>query len=75
MRSRLSVRCDHRLRDPFQYGIPVHVDACLGGFLVPFMAEAGYHIPQFDFRQPILFRKQREEFVHEMRCGDKIFLI
>lgn len=35
-----------------KYGIPVHVDACLGGFLVPFMAEAGYHIPQFDFSLP-----------------------
>jgi len=31
-------------------GIPVHVDACLGGFLVPFMEEAGYPLPPFDFR-------------------------
>lgn len=31
------------------YGIPVHVDACLGGFLVPFMKEAGYPIAPFDF--------------------------
>uniref|UniRef100_A0A2P2I317 sphinganine-1-phosphate aldolase n=1 Tax=Hirondellea gigas TaxID=1518452 RepID=A0A2P2I317_9CRUS len=35
-----------------RYGIPVHVDACLGGFLIPFMEEAGYPLPLFDFRLP-----------------------
>lgn len=33
-----------------EYSIPVHVDACLGGFLIPFMEEAGYPLPPFDFR-------------------------
>merc|ERR1711971_1220470 len=33
-------------------GIPVHVDACLGGFLVAFMEEAGFSVPPFDFRLP-----------------------
>lgn len=33
-----------------KYNIPVHVDACLGGFIIPFMKSAGYHIPPFDFR-------------------------
>ncbi|CAL4084712.1 unnamed protein product [Meganyctiphanes norvegica] len=33
-----------------KYGIPVHVDACLGGFLIPFMEDAGYKLPLFDFR-------------------------
>jgi hypothetical protein len=33
-----------------QYSIPVHVDACLGGFLVVFMKEAGFTIGGFDFR-------------------------
>ncbi|KAF8356718.1 spl-1 [Pristionchus pacificus] len=33
-----------------KYGIPVHVDACLGGFLIPFLEEAGYGIDLFDFR-------------------------
>lgn len=33
-----------------RYNIPVHVDACLGGFLVPFMKESGYPIPVTDFR-------------------------
>lgn len=32
------------------HGIGLHVDCCLGGFLMPFMAEAGYSIPPFDFR-------------------------
>lgn len=30
--------------------VPVHVDACLGGFLIPFMEEAGYPIGPVDFR-------------------------
>uniref|UniRef100_A0A915BA25 sphinganine-1-phosphate aldolase n=1 Tax=Parascaris univalens TaxID=6257 RepID=A0A915BA25_PARUN len=33
-----------------KYNIPVHVDACLGGFLVAFMDDAGYSLPPFDFR-------------------------
>ncbi|EFO87349.1 CRE-SPL-1 protein [Caenorhabditis remanei] len=35
-----------------KYGIPVHVDACLGGFMIPFMNDAGYLLPVFDFRNP-----------------------
>mmetsp|Transcript_59900 Transcript_59900/g.188077 ORF Transcript_59900/g.188077 Transcript_59900/m.188077 type:complete len:551 (+) Transcript_59900:35-1687(+) len=30
--------------------IGLHVDCCLGGFLVPFMEKAGFPIPKFDFR-------------------------
>ncbi|VDL79763.1 unnamed protein product [Nippostrongylus brasiliensis] len=33
-----------------KYNIPVHVDACLGGFLIPFMEDCGFDIPVFDFR-------------------------
>jgi len=33
-----------------KYGIPVHVDACLGGFLIAFMADAGFPLKPFDFR-------------------------
>ena len=48
----------HGIMDPIEeiaklgqsYGIPVHVDACLGGFLIPFMEEAGFPIPPCDFR-------------------------
>lgn len=35
-----------------RYDIPVHVDACLGGFLICFMRAAGYELPDFDFRLP-----------------------
>ena len=33
-----------------KYNIPVHVDACLGGFLIAFMADAGFPLKPFDFR-------------------------
>ena len=33
-------------------GVGLHVDGCLGGFLLPFGAELGYDIPLFDFRVP-----------------------
>ncbi|MCK5906212.1 MAG: hypothetical protein KAG37_01395, partial [Flavobacteriales bacterium] len=32
--------------------IPLHVDACLGGFLLPFVAKNGHDVPLFDFRVP-----------------------
>ena len=32
--------------------VGLHVDACLGGFLLPFGEELGYDIPPFDFRLP-----------------------
>jgi len=32
--------------------IGLHVDCCLGGFLVPFMEKAGFPLPPFDFRVP-----------------------
>lgn len=32
-----------------KYKIPLHVDCCLGGFLVIFMKRAGYPLPKFDF--------------------------
>jgi sphinganine-1-phosphate aldolase len=32
--------------------LPLHVDACLGGFLLPFAERLGYHIDPFDFRVP-----------------------
>jgi len=33
-------------------GVGLHVDGCLGGFLLPFGEELGYAIPPFDFRVP-----------------------
>jgi len=32
--------------------LPLHVDSCLGGFLLPFVEKLGYPIPKFDFRVP-----------------------
>lgn len=31
-------------------GIPVHVDACLGGYILPFFERLGIDVPEFDFR-------------------------
>ncbi|XP_041363626.1 sphingosine-1-phosphate lyase 1-like [Gigantopelta aegis] len=50
----------HGVIDPIQEiaelgmnnNIPVHVDACLGGFLIAFMGKAGYPIEPFDFQVP-----------------------
>jgi glutamate/tyrosine decarboxylase-like PLP-dependent enzyme len=33
-------------------GVGLHVDGCLGGFLLPFGRELGYDIPAFDFTVP-----------------------
>jgi glutamate/tyrosine decarboxylase-like PLP-dependent enzyme len=33
-------------------GLGMHVDACLGGFLLPFVERLGHPIPPFDFRVP-----------------------
>jgi glutamate/tyrosine decarboxylase-like PLP-dependent enzyme len=46
--------------DPFEelsqlavkHGIGLHVDGCLGGFILPWGEELGYDIPVFDFRLP-----------------------
>lgn len=35
-----------------RYSLGVHVDACLGGFLIPFMEDIGVDLPPFDFRVP-----------------------
>jgi glutamate/tyrosine decarboxylase-like PLP-dependent enzyme len=33
-------------------GVGLHVDGCLGGFILPFGQQLGYDIPLFDFRVP-----------------------
>ncbi len=35
-----------------EHGIGLHVDGCLGGFILPFGRELGYDIPAFDFSVP-----------------------
>ncbi|WP_087036496.1 tyrosine decarboxylase MfnA [Thermococcus litoralis] len=32
------------------YGIPLHVDAAFGGFVIPFAKALGYELPDFDFK-------------------------
>jgi sphinganine-1-phosphate aldolase len=47
----------HGIMDPIQelgqiaiaHELPLHVDACLGGFIVPFLQRLGHDIPPFDF--------------------------
>jgi sphinganine-1-phosphate aldolase len=33
-------------------GVGMHVDGCLGGFILPWVEKLGYDIPPFDFRLP-----------------------
>lgn len=35
-----------------EHGIGLHVDGCLGGFILPWIEKLGYPIPPFDFRLP-----------------------
>jgi glutamate/tyrosine decarboxylase-like PLP-dependent enzyme len=35
-----------------RHGIGMHVDGCLGGFILPWIEKLGYAIPPFDFRLP-----------------------
>ncbi len=35
-----------------KHDVGLHVDGCLGGFILPFGQELGYDIPVFDFRLP-----------------------
>jgi len=35
-----------------RHELPLHVDACLGGFLLPFVERLGDDVPVFDFRVP-----------------------
>jgi glutamate/tyrosine decarboxylase-like PLP-dependent enzyme len=35
-----------------QHGIGLHVDSCLGGFILPFGQKLGYDVPVYDYRLP-----------------------
>ncbi|ESO86000.1 hypothetical protein LOTGIDRAFT_129959, partial [Lottia gigantea] len=35
-----------------QTGLPLHVDACFGGFMLPWVEKLGYEVPKWDFRCP-----------------------
>lgn len=48
----------HGMIDPIEamgaiaqrHGVPMHVDACVGGFILPFMAMNGVELPLWDYR-------------------------
>ncbi|CAG5123196.1 unnamed protein product [Candidula unifasciata] len=35
-----------------KHGLPCHVDACFGGFMLPWVEKLGYPVPKWDFRCP-----------------------
>ena len=35
-----------------EHNLLCHVDACVGGFMLPFVRKLGYEVPQFDFSVP-----------------------
>ncbi|KAH9488384.1 Sphingosine-1-phosphate lyase 1 [Bulinus truncatus] len=35
-----------------RYDLPCHVDACFGGFMLPWVEKLGYDVPKWDFRCP-----------------------
>eukprot|EP00026_Physarum_polycephalum_P006604 Phypoly_transcript_06653.p1 GENE.Phypoly_transcript_06653~~Phypoly_transcript_06653.p1 ORF type:complete len:531 (+),score=55.01 Phypoly_transcript_06653:139-1731(+) len=35
-----------------RHNIPLHVDACIGGFMLPWVRKLGYPVPDFDFAVP-----------------------
>ena len=35
-----------------RHGVPLHVDACVGGFILPFMEMNGHPLPLWDYRVP-----------------------
>jgi len=35
-----------------EHGIPFHVDACIGGYVLPWLERLGFPIPPWDFRVP-----------------------
>ncbi len=39
-------------RTASEAGVPFHVDACLGGLMLPFLERLGYEVPPWDFRVP-----------------------
>jgi len=50
----------HGILDPIEdiaaiarkHGLPLHIDACLGGFMLPWVEKLGYPVPRWDFRVP-----------------------
>ena len=48
-------------------GLPLHVDACFGGFMLPWLEKLGYDIPLYDFRVPGVTSISAD--IHKVRVG------
>lgn len=51
-RRRAKLSCKNALQLALKYGVMLHSDACLGGFVLPFARKLGYKVPPFDFSVP-----------------------
>lgn len=52
-----------------RHRIPFHVDACLGGFMLPWVEALGYELPPWDFRVPGVTSISAD--LHKMGYGAK----
>lgn len=50
-------------------GLGMHVDSCLGGYMLPFVKKLGYNIPDFDFSVPGVTSMSAD--VHKYGYGGK----
>ena len=56
-----------------KYNIAVHIDACLGGFCLAFMKDAGFDdLPLFDFRVPGVTSISAD--THKVRVFNEYFM-
>ncbi|WP_072037619.1 aminotransferase class V-fold PLP-dependent enzyme [Flavihumibacter sp. ZG627] len=52
-----------------QHQLPLHIDACIGGFMLPWVEKLGYNIPPWDFRVPAVTSISAD--VHKFGYGAK----
>lgn len=51
--------------------LPLHVDSCFGGFMLPWLEKQGYPIPVFDFRLPGVTSMSAD--IHKYGFGAKVW--
>jgi sphinganine-1-phosphate aldolase len=52
-----------------RHGLPLHVDACVGGFMLPWVERLGYSVPTWDFRLPHVTSISAD--IHKFGYGSK----
>ena len=52
-----------------------HVDACMGGFMLPFLEEAGFQIPAYDFRLPGVSSVSLDAHKYGYACKGASFIL